>query len=164
MANPSGASGVAQGTQGTIIAGSTGTLPTLIQWDGWAAGHDGNCPAASCGTCTPSGLGRWWTACDQFAPVTRPQMAACTSCSNQFREGAFVTAAVANPSGAPGLAAGTKGKVIAGSNGTLPLLVEWQGWTGGHDGNCGVSNCGTCVAGGTSRWYVTCANVTLLIP
>jgi len=161
--SPSGASGVVAGQMGTVIAGNAApsTLQVLIQWDGWTSGHDGNCTVSSCGSCTPSPVdNRWYTACDQV----RTARLTC-SCSGAYSEGDRVEAIVDAPSGATGIAQGAQGTVIAGNAppSTIGVLIEWDGWTGGHNGNCGSSECGTCVASATNnRWYVPCDSVSVL--
>jgi hypothetical protein len=156
VAMPSGAGMLAAASPGTVVAGSTGMLPLLVEWDGWPNGHDGNCPASSCPMCAPSGSSRWYVLCTDVAP----QQLTC-SCGSQFAAGERVAAAIDSPSGATGLAGGTTGTVIA-AGGSPPLLVEWDGWTSGHDGNCAAATCGTCTPSGMSRWYVGCDEVVSL--
>lgn len=159
---PSGASGVVAGQTGTIIAGNAApsTLQVLVEWDGWAGGHDGNCSTADCGTCTPSPVNnRWYTACDQI----RTGRLTC-SCSGAYAEGDRVVAIVDNPAGASGILRGHAGTVIAGfaPSTTVGVLIEWDGWTSGHDGNCSASACGTCIdSATTNRWYVPCDSVSV---
>ncbi|HJL19970.1 MAG TPA: hypothetical protein RMH99_30175 [Sandaracinaceae bacterium LLY-WYZ-13_1] len=160
---PSGASGVSTGDTGTVIAGNSppSTLGVLIEWDGWTGGHDGNCSAADCGSCTPSPTNdRWYVACDTI----RTARLAC-SCGGAYQEGDRVVAIVDAPAGASGITVGHRGTVIAGNAppSTLGVLIEWDGWTGGHDGNCSASECGACTASATNdRWYVPCDSVSIL--
>jgi len=52
---------------------------------------------------------------------------------------------------------GAMGTVVAGSDGQPPLLVAWDSWFDGHDGN-GAENCGFTqdLIGHTNCWYVDC--------
>lgn len=162
VSGPSGASGVVAGQMGTVIAGNAApsTLQVLIEWDGWASGHDGNCSVADCGTCTPSPVNnRWYTACDQI----RTARLTC-SCSGAYSEGDRVVAIVDNPAGASGILRGHRGTVIAGNTGsTLGVLIQWDSWSSGHNGNCSSADCGSCTASATNnRWYVECGSVSIL--
>jgi hypothetical protein len=154
VASPSGAAGLGLGTAGTAIAGSTGTLPVLVQWDGWFSGHNGNCTFADCGTCVASGTSRWYVLCSEVTT----QRLGC-ACGGVYTPGDRVVALVDSPASAAGLPAGTTGTVVAGAAGTLPILIQWDGWFGGHGGNCAFAACGPCTESGTSRWYVRCDEV-----
>lgn len=158
---PSGATGVVAGQMGTVIAGNAApsTLQVLIEWDGWTSGHDGNCSAADCGTCTPSPTNnRWYTACDQI----RTARLTC-SCAGAYSERDRAVAIVDEPAGASGILRGHQGTVISGNAGsTLGVLVEWDSWSSGHTGNCSVSDCGVCTPSGTNnRWYVECESISI---
>lgn len=162
VATPSGATGVTLGQRGTIVAAQEGpsTLQVLVQWDGWTGGHAGNCSIADCGTCVDRPeRGRWWTACDQIASARLP-----CSCDGAYHAGDRVVAIVDAPASARGVTVGQAGTVIAGNAppSTLGLLVEWDAWTMGHDGNCGASECGACTPSSSSnRWYVPCDSVAI---
>lgn len=153
-AMPSGARNVLAGRQGTLIAGQDvgATLPNLIQWDAWSDGHNGNCGIADCGTCRNSGSGRWWTACDQF----ETQRLTC-ACEGAFTPGDRVVALFNSPSGA-GVTRGTGGTVVgASTTGDLNILIRWDGWSGGHNGNCSFSTCGDCTSlGSNGHWWTNC--------
>jgi hypothetical protein len=151
---PSSAPGLAIGTSGTAIAGSAGTLPLLVQWDGWLSGHNGNCTFADCGTCVASGTSRWYVLCSDVAT----QRLTC-ACSGAYSPGDRVVALIDAPASATGVRAGMLGTVIAGSSGTLPLLVQWDAWASGHGGNCTFATCGSCTESGLSRWYVRCDEI-----
>ena len=70
-----------------------------------------------------------------------------------------------NPSQAPAgglgqLARGGDGVILDGSGGDLQVLIQWDRWTSGHDGNCGVADCGTCTASATNnRWWTACDQI-----
>jgi hypothetical protein len=144
---------VAAGTLGRVDAGTAdfGAL-VLAEWDGWGGGHDGNCSVATCGECTPGGSNSWWTGC---ADVSSARLTC--GCGGQFSPGDRVVALFDAPSSARGIRQGDVGTVIAGSSGTLPVLIQWDGWTQGHNGNCSSANCGTCTPSLTNnRWYTAC--------
>ncbi|MDH5492065.1 MAG: hypothetical protein OEY14_08930, partial [Myxococcales bacterium] len=166
--NPGGAASIGAGTLGTIVAGraAPGGLELLVEWDGWTGGHDGNCPASDCGGCQPSGRSRWWVECGSVEPADASRELLGCACGGRFRERSLVESVLSSPSGAPGLEAGVRGMVIAANAdlGSAELLVEWEGWLGGHEGRCGAADCGNCVASGSSRWWVGCDELRLLIP
>ena len=60
-----------------------------------------------------------------------------------------------------GAPTGTLGTILAGYNsGTDMVLGQWDGWSGGHDGNCGVKCGGTCVSNPMNgRWWVYCDKI-----
>ncbi len=153
-ANPSGSTGLAAGTVGTVLGGNPGTPPMLVQWSGWTSGHSGNCSLLTCGSCTDSGSSRWYVAC---ADVTTQRLTC--ACGGVFSQGDRVVLLVNSPDGASGLSQGATGTVISGGTGTPPLLVQWDGWTSGHNGNCSASTCGSCTPSGSSRWYVNCNEI-----
>jgi len=161
--NPSGAGGVSVGDTGTVIAGNAppSTLGVLIEWDGWSSGHDGNCSASDCGSCVPSPTNnRWYVVCDTI----RSARLAC-SCAGSYQEGDRAVAIVDNPASASGIMVGHRGTVVAGNAppSTLGVLMEWDAWSGGHDGNCSAAECGACVDSPTdNRWYVPCDSVSVL--
>lgn len=153
VTSPSGASGLAAGTNGRSISGGTGTPPLLVRWSGWASGHTGNCGASSCGACTTSGINdSWYVGCTELAS----NRLTC-GCGGQFSPGDRVVALFDAPSSARGIRQGHVGTVIAGSSGTLPVLIQWDGWTEGHNGNCTSATCGTCTPSpSNNRWYTAC--------
>lgn len=152
VASPSGARGLAAGTNGRAISGG-GSPPLLVRWSGWTGGHTGNCGASTCGACTTSRISdSWYVQCSELTS----NRLTC-GCGGQFSPGDRVVALFDSPSSARGIRQGHVGTVIAGSNGTLPVLIEWDGWTEGHNGLCFNANCGTCVASPTNnRWYTAC--------
>lgn len=155
VAMPGGAAGVTQGQLGTVIAAST--TRDLIQWDGWTGGHDGNCSFASCGTCMdlPVDQGRWYTTCGDIG-----EYRLTCSCGGIWYPGDRVVALVDNPRGATDILRGRQGTVVAGGNATgNDILIQWDAWSGGHNGFCFASQCGTCVASGNSRWYTDCDEI-----
>ncbi len=86
------------------------------------------------------------------------------ACGGRVSEGDVVWAAVDAPAGASGISAGDRGVVVAGNTGVggLEVLVQWDDWTSGHDGNCAVADCGECQPSTeANRWYVACADVGL---
>ncbi|RLB47662.1 MAG: hypothetical protein DRJ42_24965 [Deltaproteobacteria bacterium] len=162
VANPGSTSGVAAGTTGFAVAGNTGAgVELLTEWTGWTGGHDGNCGAADCGSCTASATdNRWYIACSSDFKNMR---LTCTT-DGEYYVGERVVALADNPNGATGVSQGQLGTVIAGTA-TRPL-IEWDGWTGGHSGNCSAASCYGCTnltGGAVGRWY-TNAGVVGLAP
>ena len=153
VASPSGASGLAAGTTGRALAGGSGRPPLLVRWSGWTNGHTGFCTSAECGACTTSRIrDSWYVECSELTS----NRLTC-GCGGQFSPGDRVVALYDEPSSAAGIRQGDRGTVIAGSSGTLPVLIEWDGWTSGHTGFCFNANCGTCVTSATNnRWYTAC--------
>ncbi|HJL00732.1 MAG TPA: EGF domain-containing protein [Polyangiaceae bacterium LLY-WYZ-15_(1-7)] len=152
------ASGLTTGTAGTVVAGNTGSsLELLVEWDGWTGGHTGNCSVADCATCTEGSVrNRWWVACSSVTT----QRLTC-GCDGRFSPGDRVMALVDGPSSARDVSRGRLGTIIAGNSGSsLEMLVQWDGWTSGHDGNCSVADCGTCTASATdNRWWTACDQI-----
>lgn len=72
-------------------------------------------------------------------------------------EGERIQAVVNDPGGATGVVTGQRGTVLAGYAPLSWDLVEFDGWTGGHDGLCGSATCGTCTPSGSNRRYIPCA-------
>lgn len=156
---------------GTLMAGATGTVvcgtgvPSetnlLVEWDDWAGGHDGNgfcnCPE---GAASLPGTG-WYVACEAVEPLPATDPIGC-QCDGFFYAGDRVVASVDDPSSASGIPAGTKGTVRCGIAGGLTpvLLIEWDGWSAGHNG---LGNCGCpvdVVTSPGSSWFVGCDEVT----
>ncbi|MCB9603534.1 MAG: hypothetical protein H6724_07490 [Sandaracinus sp.] len=152
-AAPSGATGVAAGTLGRVDAATSNFEGrVLAEWDGWTGGHSGICTTATCGSCSTGGSNSWWTLC----PDVESARLTC-GCGGQFSPGDRVVALYDNPSGARNVLQGRRGTVVAGGTSTLPVLIQWDRWTDGHNGNCGASQCGTCTASATNnRWYTAC--------
>ena len=146
------------GTTGTIEAGNTSAgFEVLVDWNDWTNGHTGNCGASDCGTCETSPIrNRWYVACDDVASRRLP-----CACGARFATGDRVVALVDGPSSARGVTRGRQGTVIAGNDGgDLQVLIQWDRWTSGHDGNCGVADCGTCTASATNnRWWTACDQI-----
>lgn len=154
---------VAQGSYGTVVCGHTGfSYEMLVSWDGVSTGHDGNglcgCPS---GLTAAAGSG-WWVHCTDIAPA--PHESVSTVCSGAYAVGTRVVAKTDAPGGAGGVQSGDRGTVICGDSSypLFPILVSWDGWTGGHDGN------GTCVDPGmnppegvTSAWWVPCDDIAV---
>ena len=83
------------------------------------------------------------------------------ACSGDYTKGDRVVAMVDEPSGATGVTAGSMGTVVAGIDGPLSVLVEWDDWLSGHDGNCSAAECGSCVdSPTTNRWWVACDDIS----
>ncbi|MFC1888201.1 MopE-related protein [Thermodesulfobacteriota bacterium] len=155
--NPQGAAGILAGHVGTVICGST-TWPgyILISWDAWDQGHEGEghctCPAGS----APENTG-WWVLCEEidhlYSDVT------CV-CGGYYTIGNRVTLQVDNPDGNPTLLAGHEGTIVCGSTLLNRILVSWDGWQDGHNGN---EFC-ECPAGDlpdSSGWWVDCEMILL---
>lgn len=155
-ANPGGLgmTGLAAGSTGNVLAGNAGqpSFELLTQWNGWHEGISGNCAAVDCGPCSNSGDSKWYLSCTQ---VATPRLRC--ACGGAFTEGDRVVALANAPSGATGVSAGQLGTVIAGTTGKI--LVQWDGYTGGHDGQCATATCGRCAPSGTARAWVACAEL-----
>ena len=93
-------------------------------------------------------------------------------CNSQYDVGDRVTAIVDNPSNNSNIFAGDQGTVICGADGFPPLLVLWDDFNGGHDGNgyCHCPSNGGGEGGGpitlpdSSGWFVDCDEVQLTVP
>jgi len=158
--NPQGASGILAGHMGTVICGGYDSPDwVLISWDGWSSGHNGNgycgCPAVA----LPDTSG-WWVACTDVLPANG-QPVDC-ACSSQFFVGSRVTAAVNNPTGAPGISVGHAGTAVCGYSPAagIPLLVAWDNWDQGHNSS-GFCECPDTTLADTSAWWVYCTDVNL---
>jgi hypothetical protein len=83
------------------------------------------------------------------------------ACSAAFIVGERITTVVDDSMGAVGLPAGSLGTVLAATTffGDSFLLVEFDDWFAGHDGNCYNAACGSCVPSGSSRWWLPCSHV-----
>lgn len=70
----------------------------------------------------------------------------------------------ATPEG-PALLPGALGEAMCGDSTPASLLVAWDGFTGGHDGN-GFCECpqGNLAAGSTNGWWVDCAELLPDLP
>jgi len=157
--NPQGASGILAGHMGTVISGvfSDGFPYVLVSWDAWNEGHNGNgfaeCPAVA----LPDTSG-WWVECTDIVPANG-QPVDC-ACGSQFFAGSRVTAAVNNPQAAPDIYVGHPGTVVCGAPGAPELLVSWDNWSQGHNGN-GYCECPDTTLADTSAWWVNCSEATL---
>ena len=89
-------------------------------------------------------------------PDWEPVVCACTASS--YKTGDRVVAAVNNPQGAPGILAGHMGTVICGKTWNLSILISWDGWSSGHNGN-GYCQCPEVALPDASGWWVECADV-----
>lgn len=90
--------------------------------------------------------------------------AASCACSGSLLVGERVSADSAGIDGSS-LTNGHRGTVTNGlMSSVTPLGVQWDGWSGGHNGRCGsVTSCDPCtLSARNNRWYVSCANVTSL--
>ena len=64
-----------------------------------------------------------------------------------------------------GVAEGDLGTVVAAKDGGNPLLIAWDSWAGGHDGNCDTVDdlCTACVNEDTAdRWWNKCAAIEVV--
>jgi hypothetical protein len=102
-----------------------------------------------CGDCVDS-LDATTTSTTTTDPWVDAEVLTC-ACDSRFRVGERVEQA-----GTSGPPVGTMGTVIAGTSSSNMILVEWDDWFSGHNGNCPIANCGECVASGSSRWWVFC--------
>jgi len=65
--SPSNSNGLLTGHCGTVICGSDGNPPLMIEWDDWYNGHD-NTASCDCGGDQSSGtLSCWYVQCDEIA-------------------------------------------------------------------------------------------------
>ncbi len=83
---------------------------------------------------------------------------AMANCTPTLYPGNRVVATVANPSFSTALPLGTEGTVICINALNPPILIEWDGWTNGHDGH---ALCSPADPNNTSRWYVECNEIEL---
>ena len=156
--SPSGAAGISAGDRGTVVCGNTSSPPLLISWDGWSQGHDGNgacdCPIYS----VPNSSG-WFVDCDEVKPAAEEPLCVCNS---DYWVGSRVRSTVGSPTGPPGISIGDKGTVVCGYSDPfgIPLLISWDEWTDGHDGNdycdCPGANLPNELS---SAWWVDCSDV-----
>ncbi|TFG39330.1 MAG: hypothetical protein E4H44_02295 [Candidatus Aminicenantes bacterium] len=72
----------------------------------------------------------------------------------------WVITAVNNPGGAAGISLGDMGTVVCGSNtGSGNILISWDNWSGGHNGN-GFCGCPVTSLTDSSGWYVACGLIS----
>ena len=97
--------------------------------------------------------------------VLAPDAADCgpaldCACDGMFQQGERIQALVDAPRGAAGIVAGDMGTVIAGGSSGTELSIQWDGWEGGHTGNCFAAGCGDCFESDiTDRWWTDCDEV-----
>ncbi len=156
VANPRSARDLPAGTIGRTIAAATVVSALLVRWSGWTNGHTGNCTAAACGACTTSRVNdSWYVGC---ADVTSRRLTC--ACEGAYSPGDRVVALYDSPESADGVSRGQLGTVIAADNGSNRVLIEWDGWEGGHDGRCFAADCGPCTARALrGRWYTSCDQI-----
>jgi len=80
-------------------------------------------------------------------------------CAAAFNAGDRVTAVMSDPQFSTDLPQGRGGTVICGAIGFPPLLISWDDWQNGHDGN-GLCECPVDSLPDTSGWYIDCTDVT----
>ncbi len=147
--NPAGSSGLAVGTEGTVVC--MDDSGPLVSWDSWHQGHDGNGHCSDPVSNPPDGVdSSWWVLCAEVAPGSE---VSCT-CDGRFEAGDRVRLLEAVGS----LPAGQWGTVACGASGSLPLLVSWDNWFDGHDGN-GFCECPSESLPDTSGYFVGCSDV-----
>ncbi len=83
------------------------------------------------------------------------------ACAATYSAGDRVVATASNPQGASGLSQGWGGTVISGNSifTNTVLLVSWDDWQLGHDGN-GYAECPVDSLSDTSGYWVDCPDVT----
>ena len=148
---------IERGRRGTVVSGNGDINRILIAWEGLTTGHGGNgftqCPPNE----SASADNRWWVRCNVIAPFGPID---CGCGEGLYRIGDRVVATSSSLGG--GLELGDIGTVVsAKGTGSLQLLVEWDGFNGGHGGN-GLTDCPPNESDGNNRWWVSCANVELL--
>ena len=114
-------------------------------------------------------VGEWATAVANACTCLGSTSLIDCVCDSQYDVGNRVKLLVDNPADNEFLFAGDQGTVICGSDGSPPLLVLWDNFDGGHDGN-GFCACpanggggggGPITLPGSSGWYVFCEDVQL---
>jgi hypothetical protein len=107
-------------------------------------------------TCQASGT---WSG--ERATCYRPPGNLTCACSRTYSVGERVVSTQDYlPLGGGYIGVGALGTVIAGANRSgSELLIQWDGWTGGHNGHCFATECGSCSSGGNSRWWQNCSSV-----
>jgi hypothetical protein len=149
------------GSLGTVVCGSDvgeGLLPLLVAWDDWSGGHNGTgyCECPVLAAALDSG---WWVECNMIEPAHEEMIGSV--CSGTYSVGSRVVSTVDNPADSAGLQAGSNGTVVCGaSNLDKPLLVSWDGWHDGHDGNDFCTDPGNHPPDGEdTSWWIFCSDV-----
>ena len=91
-----------------------------------------------------------------FSASSSAQVIDC-ACESEFSVGDRVVLLEDLDDGS-GLLAGATGTVICGTGSSPPLLVDWDDFNTGHNGN-GFCYCGETSGTGTSNWFVHCSQV-----
>ncbi|WP_295443585.1 C1 family peptidase [uncultured Thiodictyon sp.] len=90
---------------------------------------------------------------------TGPSEPIACQCDSRYSVGQQVVALVDNPAGSSGISAGTRGTVICGSSTTAgKVLVSWDGWQFGHDGQ-GHCGCPVTTLPSNSGWFMGCNDI-----
>lgn len=84
-------------------------------------------------------------------------------CSGMYKVGDRVRLLVDHPDGSEALMTGHEGTVVSGAQGAPPLLVSWDDFTAGHNGNA-ITECPKTILPDTSGWYVTCEDLEMMRP
>jgi len=157
--NPQFSSGLWAGSKGTVICGNTsnsGDLDVLISWDDWHQGHDGNGICEDPVSQPPDGVDTsWWVSCTD---VSAGSTASC-ACNGVYEIGDRVR--LLEDSLTVSLPAGSIGTIACGAEGpsiSLPLLVSWDNFTGGHGGN-GYCTCPDTSLSNNSGYWVACDDI-----
>ena len=103
-----------------------------------------------CGDCVDSLDATTTSTSTSTDPLADAEVLTC-ACDGAFRVGERV-----EQIGTSGPPVGTMGTVISGYTSSNMILVEWDDWFSGHNGNCAIASCGECIASGSSRWWVYC--------
>jgi hypothetical protein len=82
-------------------------------------------------------------------------------CGGQFHVGDRVQLLVNAPDGNTSLVTGQTGTVVSGAPGTPPLLVSWDNFQDGHNGNT-LAQCPSTSLPDSSGWYVDCTDVQVI--
>ena len=165
--NPVGATSLPAGSIGTVLCGTTwdGVEYIYISWDNWASGSNST-SLCSCGDGTDENDGsHWWVECDQIEIKNNLNC----DCESAFAVGDRVACLVDYPSGNVDIVTGDLGTVVCGAVwDDNRILVEWDNFTNGHDGDfgdtgdvyCGCGEDGL-PTGSTSGWFLECDEIEL---
>jgi len=165
--NPENADYLPIGTTGTVLCATTWEEIDYIyvSWDNWTSGHNSNTLCA-CGDGTDQTDGsHWWVRCGD---VEFNDLMDCV-CESSFAVGDRVACLVDYPSGNVDIVTGDLGTVVCGAVwDENRILVDWDNFTNGHDGDFGDTGDVYCACGedglptgSTSGWFLECVEIEL---
>ena len=145
---------------GTIAAPANGAISLSGTTHGSTASASCNTGWTLQGTAvrTCDATGSW---SGTVATCYRPPGTIWCACNQWYSTGSRVVSTVAAPGGNASIGLGRTGTVIAGSTRStqFALLVQFDGWSGGHNGRCDYASCGSCSEGGSSKYWISCSQV-----